>query len=166
MNFKTHAPARREGTTLQPNIHSRSVGSLSQGASEVQNSAFLSATARASGLINGSALLGCFDPGRLHLGGLRVPALVSPRTSLLSSLRDGGGLAFRVKFIHTPDEPTAAARRQRRCPHKRPRRSPRLPRLQILEVLHCSNVIVAGIIQENKIHDQQKWLSAKTKYKK
>jgi hypothetical protein len=21
MNFKTHAPARREGTTLQPNIH-------------------------------------------------------------------------------------------------------------------------------------------------
>jgi len=22
MNFKTHAPARREGTTLQPNIHS------------------------------------------------------------------------------------------------------------------------------------------------
>jgi hypothetical protein len=28
------------------------------------------------------------------------------------------------------------------------------------EVLHCTNVIVAGIIQENKIHDQQKWLSA------
>jgi hypothetical protein len=24
MNFKTHAPARREGTTLQPNIHTLS----------------------------------------------------------------------------------------------------------------------------------------------
>jgi len=23
MNFKTHAPARREGTTLQPNIHTK-----------------------------------------------------------------------------------------------------------------------------------------------
>jgi hypothetical protein len=25
MNFKTHAPARREGTTLQPNIHKGNV---------------------------------------------------------------------------------------------------------------------------------------------
>jgi hypothetical protein len=29
-----------------------------------------------------------------------------------------------------------------------------------LEAPHGSNVIVAGIIQESKIHDQQKWLSA------
>ena len=29
-----------------------------------------------------------------------------------------------------------------------------------LEAPHGSNVIVAGIIQYNKIHDQQKWLSA------
>ena len=89
-----------------------------QGASEVQISTVLSTTVRASGLHNdrgmrqalrrglsrdtlrGSVLLGCFEPGRLHLGGLRVPALVPPYTGLVTSLRDESGLAFGVQVFY------------------------------------------------------------------
>ena len=87
-----------------------------QGASEVQISTVLSTTVRASGLHNGRAggrHFAAGSPGaptaaarflaasnRLHLGGLRVPALVPPRTSLVISLHDESGIAFRAQFFH------------------------------------------------------------------
>jgi hypothetical protein len=45
-------------------------------------------------------LLGCFEPGRLHLGVLRVPAMIPPRTGLVTSLRGESSLAFGVQFFY------------------------------------------------------------------